>query len=313
MLHFVLRRAILTIPMLIGMTVCLFIVFKFTPGNPADIALGELATAETIEQLENAWGITDPLYVQIPRFIVNAVQGDLGFSFLTQRPVANEIRRTFPSTMLLAVSGLVVATVIGVPLGILAATRQGTVTDTLSMIVALLGLSVPVFVTGLLFIYVFSFRLGWFPVAGQHGFQSLILPAVALGLPSGAEIARMTRSSMLEQLSQDYLRTARAKGLRPFQVINRHALRNALIPIVTLLGLRLGHLLAGTVVIETIFSWPGLGSLILDAVLFRDYPLIRGGVLFIAVVFVAVNLIVDVLYGLIDPRIRLSSPTAVRG
>jgi peptide/nickel transport system permease protein len=306
MVQFVLRRVVLTIPMLIGMTVCLFIVFEFTPGNPADIALGELATAETIEQLENAWGITDPLYVQIPRFIFNAVQGDLGFSFLSQRPVSSEIARTFPSTMLLAFSGLVVATAIGVPLGILAATRQGTVVDSLSMIVALLGLSVPVFVTGLLFIYLFSFRLGWFPVAGQHGFQSLILPAVALGLPSGAEIARMTRSSMLEQLSQDYLRTARAKGLRPFQVINRHALRNALIPIVTLLGLRLGHLLAGTVVTETIFSWPGLGSLILDAVLFRDYPLIRGGVLFIAVVFVAVNLIVDVLYGLIDPRIRLS-------
>lgn len=306
MLQFVLRRAILTIPMLIGMTVCLFIVFEFTPGNPADIALGEIATAETIEQLENAWGLTDPLYVQIPRFLVNAVQGDLGFSFLTQRPVASEIARTFPSTMLLAMSGLLVATLIGVPLGVLAATKQGTVIDSLSMLVALLGLSVPVFVTGLMFIYLFSFRLGWFPVAGQHGFNSLILPAVALGLPSGAEVARMTRSSMLEQLSLDYLRTARAKGLKEFHIVYGHAFRNALIPIVTVLGLRLGHLLAGTVVIETIFSWPGLGSLILDAVLFRDYPLIRGGVLFIAVVFVAVNLLVDVLYGIIDPRIRYS-------
>jgi peptide/nickel transport system permease protein len=306
MLHFVLRRAFLTVPMLIGMTVCLFVVFEFTPGNPADIALGELATAETIAQLEKAWGLTDPLYVQIPRFIFDALQGDLGLSFLTQRSVSSEIARTFPNTMVLAVSGLIVATLIGVPLGVLAATRQGTIVDSLSMVVALLGLSVPVFVTGLVFIYVFSFRLGWFPVAGQHGFKSLILPAIALGLPSGAEIARMTRSSMLEQLSLDYLRTARAKGLRQHQIIYRHAFRNALIPIITLLGLRLGHLLAGTVVIETIFSWPGLGSLILEAVLFRDYPLIRGGVLFIAVVFVAVNLLVDILYGFIDPRIRYS-------
>ena len=174
MLHYILRRVLLTIPLLFGMTVCLFIVFEFTPGNPADIALGEIATAETIEQLENAWGITDPLYVQIPRFIVNALQGDLGFSFLTQRPVASEIARTFPSTMLLAFSGLLVATLIGVPLGVLAATRQGTFVDTLSMVVALIGLSVPVFVTGLVFIYVFAFRLGWFPVAGQQGFKSLI-------------------------------------------------------------------------------------------------------------------------------------------
>lgn len=306
MLQFVLRRAVLTIPLLIGMTVCLFIVFEFTPGNPADIALGELATAETIAQLEQAWGLTDPLYVQIPRFIANALQGDLGMSFMTQRSVASEIIRTFPNTMLLAVSGLVVATLIGVPLGVLAATRQGTLVDSVTMVIALLGLSVPVFVTGLVFIFIFSFQLGWFPVAGQQGFASLILPAVALGLPSGAEIARMTRSSMLEQLSLDYMRTARAKGLREAQVTYLHAFRNASIPIITLLGLRLGNLLAGTVVIETIFAWPGLGSLILDAVLFRDYPLIRGGVLFIAVVFVAVNLLVDVLYGYIDPRIRFS-------
>lgn len=306
MLHYVLRKSFLTIPMLIGMTICLFIVFEFTPGNPADIALGEIATAETIAQLESAWGIDDPLYVQIPRFIVNAVQGDLGFSFLTKRPVWSDIQRTFPNTMLLAFSGLFVASLIGIPLGIVAATRQGTIVDTISMFIALLGLSVPVFVTGLLFIYLFSFRLGWFPVAGQHGWRSLILPAVALGLPSAAEVARMTRSSMLEQLSLDYLRTARAKGLKQFHVVYGHAFRNALIPIITLLGLRLGHLLAGTVVIETIFSWPGLGSLILEAVLFRDYPLIRGGVLFIAVVFVAVNLLVDVMYGLIDPRIRYS-------
>jgi peptide/nickel transport system permease protein len=306
MLQYIVRRVVLTIPMLFGMTVCLFIVFEFTPGNPADIALGELATQETVEQLEKAWGITDPLYVQIPRFIANALQGDLGLSFLTQRTVSSEIARTFPNTMLLAVSGLCVATLIGVPLGVLAATKQGTILDSLSMVVALLGLSVPVFVTGLLFIYIFSFRLGWFPVAGQQGPESLIMPAIALGLPSGAEIARMTRSSMLEQLSLDYMRTARAKGLRHYQAIFRHAFRNALIPIITLLGLRLGHLLAGTVVIETIFSWPGLGRLILEAVLFRDYPLIRGGVLFIAIVFVAVNLLVDVLYGLIDPRIRYS-------
>lgn len=304
MLRYIARRVILTVPMLIGMTICLFVVFQFTPGNPAEIALGEIATRETIEQLSSAWGIDDPLYIQIPRFIFNAVQGDFGLSFMTQRPVADDIARTFPNTMLLALSGLVVATLIGLPLGVLAATKQGTIVDTISMVIALLGMSVPVFVTAMLFIYVFAFRLGWFPVAGEPGLRSLVLPAVALGLPSAAEVARMTRSSMLDQLSQDYLRTARAKGLRPAQVVYGHAFRNALIPIVTLLGLRLGHLLAGTVVVETIFSWPGLGSLILDAVLFRDYPLIRGGVLFIALVFVAVNLLVDVLYGLIDPRIR---------
>jgi ABC-type dipeptide/oligopeptide/nickel transport system permease component len=290
--------------MLIGMMVFLFLVLYLTPGDPAQVALGDSGTPESVAQLRNIWRLDDPLYEQVGRFILGVFQGDLGDSLLTNRPVISEIMRAYPATMQLVLGGILVAVGIGVPLGILAATRPGSLADNGIMITSIIGLSVPVFVTGLVAILVFSYHLGWFPVSGQGGLRHLVLPAVTLSLPTAAELARMTRSSMLDQMSQEYLRTARAKGLTNAAVVMRHAFKNALIPIVTLLGLRIGALLAGAVVTETIFSWPGLGRLLLDAILARDYPLIRGGVLVIAVAFLLVNLIVDLVYGLIDPRIR---------
>ena len=304
MTRYVIRKVLLAIPMLLAMMIFLFLVLQLTPGDPAQVALGESATPENVAKLRQMWQLDDPLYVQIARFIFNSLQGDLGLSYLTKRPVGAELVQTFPATLQLAASAIVIAAALGIPLGILAATRRGSALDSGIMAISLFGLSVPVFVIGLVAILIFGYRLGWFPVAGRTSPTSLILPAVTLALPTAAELARMTRSAMLEQLTQDYLRTARAKGLTGRMVVLGHALRNALIPVVTLLGLRMGALLAGTVVIETVFSWPGLGRLLLDAILARDYPLIRGGVLLIAVVFLAINLLVDLIYAVLDPRIR---------
>jgi ABC-type dipeptide/oligopeptide/nickel transport system permease component len=304
MSRYIIRKVLLAIPMLLAMMIFLFLVLQLTPGDPAQVALGESATPENVAKLRQMWQLDDPLYIQIPRFVVNTLRGDLGLSYLTKRPVGAELVQTFPATLQLAASAIVIAAALGIPLGILAATKRGSALDSGIMAISLFGLSVPVFVIGLVAILIFGYRLGWFPVAGRTSPTSLILPAVTLALPTAAELARMTRSAMLEQLTQDYLRTARAKGLTGRMVVLGHALRNALIPVVTLLGLRMGALLAGTVVIETVFSWPGLGRLLLDAILARDYPLIRGGVLLIAVVFLAINLLVDLLYAVLDPRIR---------
>lgn len=298
------RKMLLIIPMLLGMTIFLFLILQLPPGSPAQVALGDQATPQSVANLQHQWGLDEPLYVQIGHFVGGALRGDLGLSFMTNRPVTSEILRTFPATFELSMTALVIAVLISTPLGILAASKRGSIFDTITMIASLAGFSVPVFVSGLIAILVFSHYVTIFPVAGRSGPLSLVLPAVTLSLPTAAELTRMMRSSMLDQMGQDYLRTARAKGLASRTIMIRHTLKNALIPVVTLLGLRLGALLAGTVVTETIFAWPGLGRLLLDAILARDYPLIRGGVLFIAVVFVLANLLVDITYGLIDPRIR---------
>lgn len=304
MIRYVIRKILLAIPMLLAMMIFLFLVLQLTPGDPAQVALGDSATPENVAKLRQMWQLDDPLYVQVPRFIWNTLRGDLGLSYLTKRPVGTELLQTFPATLQLASAAIVIAAAIGIPLGILAATHRGSSLDSGIMAISLIGLSVPVFVVGLVAILIFSYRLGMFPVAGRTSLSSIVLPAITLALPTAAELARMTRSAMLEQLSLDYLRTARAKGLTQRMVVLGHALRNALIPVVTLLGLRMGALLAGTVVIETVFSWPGLGRMLLDAILARDYPLIRGGVLLIAVVFLAINLLVDLIYAVLDPRIR---------
>ena len=304
MIRYVIRKILLAIPMLLAMMIFLFLVLQLTPGDPAQVALGDSATPENVAKLRQMWQLDDPLYVQVPRFIWNTLRGDLGLSYLTKRPVGTELLQTFPATLQLASAAIVIAAAIGIPLGILAATHRGSPLDSGIMAISLIGLSVPVFVVGLVAILIFSYRLGMFPVAGRTSLSSIVLPAITLALPTAAELARMTRSAMLEQLSLDYLRTARAKGLTQRMVVLGHALRTALIPVITLLGLRMGALLAGTVVIETVFSWPGLGRMLLDAILARDYPLIRGGVLLIAVVFLAINLLVDLIYAVLDPRIR---------
>ena len=249
-------------------------------------------------------GLDEPVYTQYFRFITNALQGDLGTSFAQNQPVSRLIREHFPYTVELAATSFLIAVTLGVSLGILAALRQNTWVDTVSMLIAIAGVSIPQFLLGLILIFVFSFRLGWFPATGQGGISRLVLPAAVLGFGSAALIARMVRSSMLEVLRQDYLVTARGKGLRERLVITRHVLKNALIPVVTVLGLQIGWLLGGAVVTETIFARPGIGRLLVDAILTQDFPVVQGAVLFITFTYVIVNLLVDVSYALIDPRIR---------
>lgn len=302
---YVLKRLIQAIPVLIGISILTFAMLHLVPGDPVQIFAGDKPlTEERAAQIRHQLGLDRPLLVQYLDYGGKALRGDLGVGLRSQRPVRDSIIEVLPSTIELTLTALVIATVLGALLGIVAAIAHGTWLDTLSMGIALLGLSVPVFYSSLLLIIFFSFRLGWFPATGQGGIERLVLPAFALGLASAASLARLVRSSMLEVLQQEYIVTARAKGLTEQTVIITHAVKNALIPTVTLLGLQLGALLGGAVVTETIFSRPGLGRLAVDAISSRDFPLVQGTVLFAAVVYVLVNLAVDVLYAAIDPRIR---------
>ncbi|MDR7428560.1 MAG: ABC transporter permease [Armatimonadota bacterium] len=304
MWRYVLKRVLLALPVLLGVSVVVFVAIRLIPGDPAQIMAGQAATEEVVRQIRQSLGLDQPLPVQYLYFLRNVVRGDLGRSLFNGAPVVEELGQRFPRTVRLALASIVVASLIGVPAGILAATRHLSWLDTLVMLVALVGVSMPVFWLGLNLILVFSVRLQWVPAFGYETWRHLLLPSVTLGAASAAIVARMTRSSMLEVLGQDYIRTARAKGLAERVVVNRHALRNALIPVVTVLGLQLGTLLSGAVLTETVFAWPGIGRLLVDAVLARDYPIIQGATLLIAATFVALNLAVDLLYGLLDPRIR---------
>lgn len=304
MWRYVLKRALLALPVLLGVSVVVFVAIRLIPGDPAQIMAGQAATEEVVRQIRQSLGLDQPLPVQYLYFLRNVVRGDLGRSLFNGAPVVEELGQRFPRTVRLALASMVVASLIGIPAGILAATRHLSWLDTLVMLVALVGVSMPVFWLGLNLILVFSVRLQWLPAFGYETWRHLLLPSVTLGAASAAIVARMTRSSMLEVLGQDYIRTARAKGLAERVVVNRHALRNALIPVVTVLGLQLGTLLSGAVLTETVFAWPGIGRLLVDAVLARDYPIIQGATLLIAATFVALNLAVDLLYGLLDPRIR---------
>ncbi|MCL6500199.1 MAG: ABC transporter permease [Firmicutes bacterium] len=304
MWRYVLKRVLLALPVLLGVSVVVFVAIRLIPGDPAQIMAGQAATEEVVRQIRQSLGLDQPLPVQYLYFLRNVVRGDLGRSLFNGAPVVEELGQRFPRTVRLALASMVVASLIGIPAGILAATRHLSWLDTLVMLVALVGVSMPVFWLGLNLILVFSVRLQWLPAFGYETWRHLLLPSVTLGAASAAIVARMTRSSMLEVLGQDYIRTARAKGLAERVVVNRHALRNALIPVVTVLGLHLGTLLSGAVLTETVFAWPGIGRLLVDAVLARDYPIIQGATLLIAATFVALNLAVDLLYGLLDPRIR---------
>jgi ABC-type dipeptide/oligopeptide/nickel transport system permease component len=307
MYAFLIRRVLATIPVLLGVSLLVFSMLHLVPGDPVKMMLSEFQTnPEQIATLRSQLHLDDPLPVQFGRFLVNAVQGDLGTSIRTKRPVTTELRDNLPSTLELAVAGLLVGAVLGMTLGILAAVRHHSWVDVSSMFVALVGVSMPSFWLGLLLIFGFSLKFHIFPATGGGDLRHLVLPAITLGLGTSAIIARLTRSSMLEVLSQEYVTTARAKGVRERTVIMRHALKNALIPVITIFGLQFGRLLAGTVVIETVFSRPGIGRLIVDAILAKDFPLVQGIVLVIAVSYVLVNLIVDLLYALLDPRIRYS-------
>ena len=304
MLQYTLRRIMISVPTIIGVLIIVFSMVRLAPGDPAVLLAGEFASPEVIERARERFGLDRSLPEQFARFVGGLAQGDLGRSTRTNRLVTEDLANFFPNTLELAFAAIVVALVVGVPAGVISALRPNGPLDFGVTFVALLGVSMPVFWFGLLAILLFSVQLGWFPVAGRGTFSHLVLPAITLGLSSTAIIARMTRSSMLEVLNQDFVRTARAKGLREGQVVVKHALRNAFVPVVTVIGLQFGALLAGAVITETVFTWPGIGRLLVDSIRARDYPVVQGAVLLIAVSFVLVNLIVDLIYGFIDPRIR---------
>ncbi|MEW6546927.1 MAG: ABC transporter permease [Bacillota bacterium] len=332
MTSYILRRLIAIIPVLLGISVVVFLIMHLIPGDPVLVMLGEKASPQRAEELRRELGLYDPLYIQYGRFLARAVQGDLGRSIRTQEKVTREIAVRFPATLELTICALLLAVTAGVLLGVIAAVRQYSVWDNLSMVLAVAGVSMPVFWLGLMLIFLFGVALGWLPLSGRlsvdvhltsitglhlldailtrnstafwDALAHLVLPSVALGAIQMAIIARMTRSSMLEVIRQDYIRTARSKGLAERVVIYKHALKNALIPVVTVVGLTVGRLLGGAVLTETIFSWPGLGKFAVDAIYSRDYPQVQGVVLLIATGFVLVNLLVDVIYVFLDPRIR---------
>jgi ABC-type dipeptide/oligopeptide/nickel transport system permease component len=305
MTRYLAYRAALAIPALWLILTLVFLLAHVIPGDPVEQMLGEGARAEDLTELRHTLGLDQPVLVQYSHYLTAVLHGDLGQSFRFQQPVARVVLTHYPATLELALVALLVCAAIGIPAGTLAAQRRGTNTDRAIGFFTLLGLSVPNFALGPVLILVFSVLLGWLPVSGRGGVTHLVLPAITLGAALAAILTRMVRSSVMEELSSDYVRTARAKGLSEHAVLLRHALRNALIPILTILGLQFGTLLAGTIVTETIFSWPGIGRLAVQAIQSRDYPLLQGCILVIAVSYVLVNLLTDIVYSLADPRVRL--------
>jgi len=300
---FLIRRLILAVPTLAGVLVVVFLLLYVAPGDPVQEMVGERADAETIARLRKELRLDDPLYIQFAHYAGGVVRGDLGTSYITGRPILRDIAERFPKTLLLAASAMILAAVLGITIGVISARFPGGWLDRLSLGAAYLGISFPVYWVGLLLILLFAVTLRWLPPSGYGRVEYLVLPALALGSRSIAFLARVTRSSMLEVLSSDFVRTARAKGLVERAVVVRHALRNALIPVITVLGLDFGYYLTGSILTETIFSWPGLGRYVVNAISRRDLPAIQGSVLFLSVVFVAVNLLTDLAYAKADPRV----------
>lgn len=303
MTAFIIRRLLLSIPTLFGVLVVAFLLLYVAPGDPVMAMVGERADEATIARLRAELRLDDPLPVQFGHYVAGIARGDLGKSYITNRPIRKDILERFPKTLQLAGAAMLLATILGVTLGVLSGRRPGSTIDRVGLAVAYLGISFPVYWVGLLLILLFAVTLHWLPPSGFGGIRYLALPALALGMRSIAFLARMTRSAMLDALGADYVRTARAKGLGEFRVVGRHALRNAMIPIITVLGLDFGAYLTGSILTETIFSWPGLGRYVVNAIARRDLPAIQGSVLFLSAVFVLVNLITDVAYAKADPRV----------
>lgn len=305
MTRYLTNRLLQAVPTIILVTLLVFLMLHLVPGDPAEIFVGEArSTPERIERIREDMGLNRPLHVQYLDYMWNALRGDFGNSLNNNRPVLDEILLRLPYTAELTASALIIATVLGVGLGVTAALFHNTIIDTIAMILALVGISMPVYWSSLLFIVLFSVNLQWFPPIGQGGLDRLVMPAFALGLLSAGSLARLVRSSVLEVISQDYILTARAKGLSPRVVISRHILRNALIPVITLLGLMIGSLLGGAVLTETIFARLGIGRMYVTAVLNKDFTLVQGTTLFIALAYVLINIVIDIIYVYIDPRIR---------
>ncbi len=301
---FLTRRVLLTIPVLWGVVTLVFSFIHLVPGDPVQIMLGEGAQAADMEQLRNKLGLDQPVLVQYHKYLKDLAKGDLGTSFRFDQPVSLVIWNRYPATLQLASLSLGVGILIAIPLGILAAIRPGLWLDRAITSATLLGISLPAFVSGPLAIIVFSILLGWLPVSGRNGPAHYVLPAVTLGATLSAILTRMVRAGMIEELQEEYIKTARAKGLPESRVLLKHALKNSLIPVVTIAGLQFGTLLAGAIITETIFSWPGIGRLTIQAINSRDYPLVQGCILIIACTYVAVNLLTDIAYGFLDPRIK---------
>ncbi|MEQ8998628.1 MAG: ABC transporter permease [Coleofasciculus sp. B1-GNL1-01] len=334
MAHYIIKRLLNLLPVLLGITLLVFLFLHLIPGDPATVLLGERATPEQVEALREQLGLNQPLPLQYLTFINNLLHLDFGTSIISGIPIIDEIKTRFPATFELSLAAMIVAVILGIPAGILAAVYKNRPADNITMVGSLLGVSMPVYWLGLLLIYLFAITLNWFPPSGRISIEAgltfqpitgfylfdailkldvnllkdvlshLILPALTLGTIPLAILARITRSSLLEVLSQDYIRTARAKGIPEHWVILRHGLKNALLPVVTIIGLQFGTLLGGAILTETIFSWPGIGSWIYEGILARDYPVVQGGVVVVSVIFVLVNLVVDISYALVDPRIK---------
>ncbi|MDR1210802.1 MAG: ABC transporter permease [Spirochaetaceae bacterium] len=304
MLRYIVKRILITIPVLLGVTFIIFAMMFFTPGDPAQLMLGDFATQEEVIALRAEMGLDDPFFTQYFRYLKGLFRGDLGTSFTNGLPVLTEIQNRLPVTIKLSVFCMIFAMLIGIPFGILSAVRQYSFLDNIAMVLALLGISMPNFWLALILILFFSVSLGLLPASGLYGALYYIMPVISISAVSIATITRMTRSSMLEVIRQDYIRTARAKGKSETSIIFKHALKNALIPIITVIGIQFASALSGAVVNEQIFAIPGLGKLMVDAIKARNYPIIRGGVLVIAFMFSFLNLFIDLLYAFVDPRIR---------
>jgi len=306
MTRYIQKRVLLAIPTILLTSVVVFLMLYLIPGDPASIYVGESqATPERIAQIRHSLGFDRPLYVQYGDFLWKAVHGNLGRSVQTNRPVTQEVLDRLPNTIQLAVAAMILAILSGVSLGIISGLKQNSWIDTLAMLGALTGVSIPVFWLGLLLIMFFAVRLHWFPATSQPGLRGLVLPAISLALLSTATLARLVRSSIIEVLHLEFLQTTRAKGLRERTVVLRHALPNALIPVITVIGLQFGSLLSGAVITETVFARPGLGKLVVDSIQNKDFPVVQGVILVLAMIYVFVNLLVDLSYAIIDPRIRL--------
>ena len=305
MLKYIAKRLVSMIPVILGVTLIVFCIMSLAPGDPARSILGEMATEEQVAELRQEMGLDDPILVQYVRYIWNLLHGNLGTSYSSRIDVSTEIWSRFPNTIKLALTASLISVILALPLGIVAAVKQNTFFDSASMFFAIIGISCPTFWFGLILILIFAVNLKWFPVSGQADtLKGLFLPALTLGFNSMASMARVTRSSMLEVIRQDYIRTARAKGVSNRNVILRHAVPNAMIPTVTVIGLRIGGLLAGSVICETVFSWPGIGRLMVQSIQSRNTPVVLGCIIIFSICFSLVNLVVDILYAFIDPRIK---------
>ena len=306
MLKYIIKKIIFTCIVLVGAATCAFLLLHAIPGDTAEALAGPQATVEDVDNLRRAMELDQPLGKQYISYMGNLLHGDLGYSYRTNKPVMDILKSAWPATLQLAVCSMIVAVLLGVPIGIFAAIHRGKAGDTIAMIAAFLGVSMPSFWLALLLIIEFSVNHNWFPFYGREGISSFVLPSLTLGLGVAANIARLTRTSMLEVLGQDYIRTAKGKGVKSGKIIWVHALRNAAVSVVTIIGLQFGVLLGGQVVTETVFSWPGIGRMIVDALNTRDLQIVQGGILILAATFTIINLITDLVYALLDPRIRYS-------